>query len=73
MVEVGDALGAAQRDRFVGLADEHRPALGIGVKSDRRYARVVFGIQFSYRPNQANSRLTTVDHCNSPRKFHASV
>jgi hypothetical protein len=40
------------------LAYEHGPALGVGVKSDGRYAATVFGIQFSYRPNQANRGLT---------------
>ena len=55
---------------FVGLADEHRPALGVGMKSDRRYAAAVFGIQFSYGPNQANRGLTPVDHRNSSWKRH---
>jgi fatty acid synthase, bacteria type len=45
----------------------------IGMKRDYRYAAVVFGVQFSHRPNQANSRLTPVDHCNPPWEFHASV
>jgi len=59
-----------QRHRLVGLAYEHGPPLGIGVQSDSPYAAVVLGIQLSHCPNQAYSGLTSVDHCNSPRKCH---
>jgi hypothetical protein len=38
------------------------------MKSDSRYAATVFGIQFSYGPDQAYRGLTPVDHCNSSWK-----
>ncbi len=66
VVQVNDAgRGLAERDGFVGLADEHGPALGVGVKSDGRYAVSVLGIQFAYGPDQPYRGFTSVDHCNS--------
>ena len=74
VVEVGDApRGAAERHRFVSLAYEHGPALGVGMKSDGRYAAPVFGIQFSYGPNEANRGLTPVDHCDSFGKLDCQL
>ncbi len=68
VVEVHDARRcSAQRHGFVSLADEHGPALGVGMKRDCRYAAGVFGIQFSYRPYQADRGLASVDHCDSFR------
>src|ERR1700747_3346708 len=40
------------------------------MKSDRGYAAVIFGIQFSYCSNEANGSLTPVDHRNSAWKRH---
>ena len=69
VIEVSDAgRGLAERHRFVGLADEHGPALGVGMQSDGRYAASVLGIQFPYRPDQAYRGLTSVDHCDSSWK-----
>ena len=62
------ARGAAERHRFVSLADEHGPPLGLGMQSDGRYAAPVLGIQFADRPNQAYRGLTPVDHCNASWK-----
>ena len=69
VIEVDDARrGPAQRHGFVSLAYEHGPALGVGMKSDCGYAATVFGIQFSYCPDQADRGLTSVDHCDSAWK-----
>ena len=69
VVEVRDTRRCpAKRHGFVSLAYEHGPALGVGMKSDGRYAAAVFGIQFTYGPNQAYRGLTSVDHRNSTWK-----
>ena len=60
--------GAAERYGFVSLAYEHGPALGVGMKSDCSYAATVFGVQFSYGPDQAYRGLTSVHHCDSTWK-----
>lgn len=63
--------GRPQGHRLVGLADEHRPALGLGVQCDgdqartRRVARrPVLRLEFADRADQAHGCFTTVDHCN---------
>ena len=58
----------AERHGFVGLTNEHGPALRVGVKGDSRYAATVLGIQFAHRPNQAHRGLTPIDHCDSSGK-----
>ena len=69
VVEVRDARRCpAKRHGFVSLAYEHGPALGVGMKSNGRYAATVFGIQFTYGPNQAYRGLTPVDHRNATGK-----
>ena len=69
VVEISNAFrGFAKRHRLVSLAYEHRAALGVGMKSDCRYAAPILGIEFAYRPNQAYSGLTPVDHRNSTWK-----
>ena len=66
VVEVRDARrGSAQRHGLVSLAYEHGPPLGVGMKSDCRYAAPVLGIEFAYGPNQAYRGLTPVDHRNA--------
>jgi hypothetical protein len=66
VVEVHDARRcSAERHGLVSLAYEHGPALRVGMKSNSRYAAAVLGIQFSYRPNQADRSLASVDHCDS--------
>ena len=69
VVEVGDARRRlAEGNGLVSLADEHRPTLGVGMKSDGRYAAPILGVQLANRPNQAYRRLTSVDHCDSTWK-----
>jgi hypothetical protein len=69
VVEVGDARRClAERHGLVSLAYEHCAALGVGMKSDGRYAAPVLGIQFSYGPNQAHRGLTPIDHRDSTGK-----
>ena len=69
VVQVRDARRcSAKRHGFVSLAYEHGAALGVGMKSDCRYAAPVLGIQFAYGPNQAYRGLTSVDHCDSSWK-----
>ena len=68
VVEVDNARCLAERHGFVGLTNEHGPALRVGVKGDSRYAATVLGIQFAHRPNQAHRGLTSIDHCDSSGK-----
>ena len=66
VVEVGDARRClAKRHRFIGLADEHGAALGVGMQRNGFDAAVVLGVQFAHGPDQAHRGLTSVDHGNS--------
>ncbi len=52
-----------ERDPLVGLTDEHCTAFGVGMESDRPDAVVVFGVELPDCPDETDSRLTPVDHC----------
>ena len=65
VVEVRRAgRGLGQRDRLVGLPDEHGPLLRLGVQRYGADAVIVFGVELSDGSDQPYCCLASVDYCN---------
>ena len=54
---------AVEQHRLVGLAHEHRRALGRGVQGDGADVLVAFDAQLAHRVDETHRGLTAVDHC----------
>ncbi len=70
-VEVAGA-GGTQQHRFIGLTNEHRPSLDIGVQGDDRQRRMALRVALARRVDAAHRRLAPV-HDGEPteQRWHA--
>jgi len=64
VIEVRAARGAAaaQAHRLIGLPNEHRPLLRLGVQGDRPDPVAVLLVQLAHGPDEPHRRLAPIDH-----------
>ena len=51
----------AQAERLVGVADEHRVALGVGVQGDQPDRIIAALVEFAHGMNQPHRGLAAID------------